>query len=156
MEEQIKQLMSDIYDLKSTKKEKEELSEKYKKEIEQIDARIDTLSQELLTEFNASNQKVFVWEEKAIVAEKFSKENIGYTSESDVLEYLKNNYASQYIKVKTTEALDKNALKKAVKTDAKLSSALDAMIIKSVTEYVVVTDIENHKRMLEHINESKS
>ena len=56
--------------------------------------------------------------------------------------YLGEKYNGQYIKTKVTENLDKNALKKAIKTDMALAEALESMTVKSITEYVVVTDVE--------------
>ena len=91
-----------------------------------------------------------------LVAAIFKKENIGYTSDSAVLDYLKANNRSDLIKVKVTESLDKVALKKALKTDAALSESLEAMTVHSITEYVVVTSEANYEKMLEHINEGSN
>lgn len=151
----IEKLIQEIYGLKVVKKQKKESLEQIKLDIERLDNKIETLSQELLEEFKNNNLPRYTLDDKNLIAEKFSKENIGYTSDSDVLNYLKTNYNSQYIKTKITESLDKNALKKAIKTDSVLAAALQSMTVKSVTEYIVVTDTENYKRMLEHINEGK-
>lgn len=156
MIEKIKVLMQEIYRLKTEKKEKEEALAVIKAELEKLDAEIEPLSLALLSEFNLDNQEEFNWEEEKLIAKKFSKENIGYTSETDVLNYLKDKYNGQYIRSKLTEALDKNALKKAIKTDKELAASLESMTVKSVTEYVVVADAESYKLMLEHINEAKS
>ena len=151
----IEKLIQEIYGLKVVKKQKKESLEQIKLDIERLDNKIETLSQELLKEFKNNKLPRYTLDDKNLIAEKFSRENIGYTSDSDVLNYLKTNYNSQYIKTKITESLDKNALKKAIKTDSVLAEALQSMTVKSVTEYIVVTDTENYKRMLEHINEGK-
>lgn len=148
--------MRDIYNFKVNKKQKEYNYAALKAEIDALDADIELLSSELLAEFNADNQQLLILDDEKIVAEKFTRENIGYTSEADILNYLKNSYGGQYIKTKVTESLDKNALKKAIKTDSTLAGALASMTIKSTTEYIVVTDVESHQKMLEHINESKN
>lgn len=156
MVEKIKGLMQAVNTLKKTKQEKEDAEAILKAEIAYLDDQIKLLSQDLLTELTIDNQKVFVWEEADLVAEKFTKEAISYTSDSDVLQYLKENYNGQYIKTKISEALDKNALKKAIKADVTLASALEAMTVKTKTEYVVVTTSEKHALMLEHINAARS
>lgn len=148
----VQSLMQQIYDLKKSKEDKEKIIKDNTDEVKKLDDNIDTLSKNLLLIFNTANEKIYKWEEKDLVAQKFSRENIGYTSENDVLTYLKNNYNAQYIKTKITESLDKNALKKAIKTDTQLSTALEAMTVKSTSEFIVVTDSKNYQLMLEHIN----
>ena len=64
---------------------------------------------------------------------------------------MKEKYDGKYIKTKITESLDKTNLKKAIKTDAALAKALEDMTVTNVTEYVVVQDIINNEKMLEHI-----
>ena len=156
MVEKIKVLMQAVNTLKKTKQEKEDAEAMLKAEIAYLDDQIKLLSQDLLTELTIDNQKSFVWEEADLVAEKFTREDISYTSDSDVLQYLKEKYNGQYIKTKISEALDKNALKKAIKADVTLASALEAMTVKTKTEYVVVTTSEKHALMLEHINAARS
>ena len=99
--------------------------------------------------------KLLIIKHKEIIATYFSKENIGYTSEKEVLQYLKDNNYTTLISSKTTESLNKNALKKALKEDADLSKALENMTVTTLTEWIVVTDKENHDKMLEHIESNK-
>ena len=146
----IENLMQEIYKLKTITKQKADTLTALKEEITKDEAEIEKLSTELLEEFKNSDMKVYKLD--SIVAEKFTKESVGYTSEADVMLYLKEKYQSNYIKTKITESIDKNALKKALKADTILAEALDSMTIKTATEYVVVTDVENHQKMLEHIN----
>lgn len=156
MANRIEELMYEIFRLKKAAALVEASVADLKKIVADDNMQIDRLSLQLLNELTANNMTTYDWAAENLVVEKFVRENIAYTSDEDVLNYLKNNYASQYIKTKITESLDKNALKKAIKTDTKLSEALESMTVKSSTEYVVVTDSENHKKMLEHINEQKS
>lgn len=156
MANRIEELMYEIFRLKKAAALVEASVADLKKIVADDNMQIDRLSLQLLNELTANNMTTYDWAAENLVVEKFVRENIGYTSDEDVLNYLKNNYASQYIKTKITESLDKNALKKAIKTDTKLSEALESMTVKSSTEYVVVTDSENYKKMLEHINEQKS
>lgn len=72
-----------------------------------------------------------------------------------MLNYLKDNNYKNLITVKTTESINKNALKKELKTNENLQKALDNLTIKSITDYVVVTSKENHEKMLEHIEQNK-
>jgi hypothetical protein len=83
----------------------------------------------------------------------FKRVNVGYTSDADVLKYLKDNGFTSLFKTKVTESLDKNAIKKELKTNTALQEALSKFIVEKLTEYVTVTDAENHAKMLEHIEE---
>lgn len=144
----------EIFDLKNQKSEISKQIEDFKKQSTEIDKNITELEASLLALMKQC-EDTREFEIDDIVSTRFERENIGYTSDADVLKYLKEKYNGQYITTKVTEALDKNALKKAIKTDMSLAEALHSMTVKSITEYVVVTDVENHKLMLEHINEAK-
>lgn len=153
MNEKINNLMTGIYNLKKTKEEKEATAAALSTEISNLDTEIETKSAELLAEVKAAGITEYSFEN--LFVNKFERENVGYKSEADVLKYLKENYNGQYIKVKTTESLDKNPLKAAIKADSVLAKALEDMTVKTVTEYVVVTDADNHIKMLEHIEKGK-
>ena len=149
----MEKLIREIFDLKNQKKDLEEKESWYKEEISKVDTQISEKEKLLLNELKASNkQEVDLGD---IVATLFSKENVSYTSEKDVLKYLKDNKYNDLITTKTTDALNKNNLKKALKTDETLSKALESMTVKTITEWVVVTDKENHQKMMEHIEENK-
>ena len=153
----MEELVKEIFDLKSQKEKMEtELQEKetyYKSIISDLDSQIELKEKDLLTAMKTLDNKEV--EVDNLVATYFSKENVSYTSDSDVLNYLKENNYTTLINSKTTESLNKNALKKALKTDLDLSKALEKLTIKTVTEYVVVTTKENHIKMLEHIDNNK-
>ena len=82
----------------------------------------------------------------------FSKEDITWLDDAGLLKKLQENGANEYIKVvtKTTTSVDKNALKKAFKTNAELKESYKDFYGTKLTEYVVVTTEEKHQRMLEH------
>ena len=153
----MEELVKEIFDLKNQKEKMEtELQEKetyYKAIISDLDSKIELKEKDLLTAMKTLDNKEV--EVDNLVATYFSKENVSYTSDSDVLNYLKENNYTTLINSKTTESLNKNALKKALKTDLDLSKALEKLTIKTVTEYVVVTTKENHIKMLEHIDNNK-
>ena len=146
------ELIKQIFDLKNQKKELEEKQSWYKQEIEKLDTEIDAKQKDLLNAMKEANTLEIDLGD--IVATCFSKENVSYISDKDVLTYLKDNNYNDLITTKVTESLNKNALKKALKDNTDLSSALEALTVKSVTEWVVVTDKENHQKMLEHIEEN--
>lgn len=146
-------LIKDIYKAKETKEAIESKINDLKAELEQVEAYIEDCSNDLLNRMKSQETKEISVDN--LVAETFTRENIGYTSDKDVLEYLKNNGYSQYVKTKVTESLDKTPLKKAIKADEKLAQALDSMTVKTISEYVVVTTKENHEKMLEHIEKNK-
>lgn len=145
----LNELMRVIYNLKREKENAEKVIAGLKLKISDLDENIDSLSSTLLREMQSSETKELKIDE--LVATVFKRENIGYKSDEDVLKYLKENYGDKYIKTKITESLDKINLKKAIKTDAVLAKALEDMTVTNVTEYVVVQDIINNEKMLEHI-----
>lgn len=149
----LENLMKSIYEAKLEKEKLEKDIAEIKEKIESLDKYIDQNSTELLNEMTLNDQTEYQHDD--LIAERFVKESIGYTDEAAVLEYLKNTYDGKYIRTKITESLDKNQLKKAIKSDNELAQALDSMTSRKTTEYVVVTTIENHQKMLEHMNESK-
>lgn len=142
--------LKEIFDLKKQKEKIDSDIASLQQESKTIDAKIEELNAILLSEL--TEMEATEYAEGDFVAAKFSRQNVGYKNEADVINYLKNNLNSQYIKTKITESIDKVALKKALKSDTTLSEALDDMMYTTATEYVVVTDIENYKKMLEHIN----
>ena len=148
-EANLNELMRVIYNLKREKENAERVIAGLKLKISDLDENIGSLSSTLLREMQSSEIKELKFEE--LVATVFKRENIGYKSDEDVLKYLKENYGGKYIKTKITESLDKTNLKKAIKTDAVLAKALEDMTATNVTEYVVVQDIINNEKMLEHI-----
>lgn len=145
----LNELVRVIYNLKREKENVERVIAGLKLKISDLDENIDSLSSTLLREMQSSETKELKIDE--LVATVFKRGNIGYKSDEDVLKYLKENYGGKYIKTKITESLDKTNLKKAIKTDAALAKALEDMTVTNVTEYVVVQDIINNEKMLEHI-----
>ena len=63
--------------------------------------------------------------------------------------------ADQIAKQIENRANFRTVQKKAIKDDEKLAKGLEGFIEKTISEYVVVTDKENHKLMLEHIEKGK-
>lgn len=126
------ELIKEIFDLKNQKKELEEKQNYYKEEISKVDTEIQLKEEDLLKAMKDAKETELVVDD--IYVTYFSKENVGYTSEKDVLQYLKDNNYTTLISSKTTESLNKNALKKALKTDTSLNEALESMTIKSLTE----------------------
>lgn len=149
----MKDLINEVFELKKKLKELEDKESKLKEEKAALSNEIDEKEKILLEKMKEANSKEIDLGE--IVATMFSKENVSYTSDKDVLNYLKEHDYNDLITTKITEALNKNNLKKALKTDEALSKALEEMTIKTTTDYVVVTSKENHMKMLEHIDNSK-
>ena len=149
----MEELIKEIYQLKQQKKDLEKEQEDIKSKVNTIDTEIEGKQKLLLEKMKASDKKVVDLGD--IVAETFSKENISYKDDKDVLKYLKDYNYTSLITTKITESINKNNLKKELKTNETLRQALDSMTVKSITEWVVVTDKENHTKMLEHIEDNK-
>ena len=148
-----KALVQTIFNLKKQKEDLESKQTDIKNQIATLDNEIETKEKDLLVFMKESDSKEIDLTD--IVATYFSKENVSYTSDKDVLDYLKQNNYNDLITIKTTESLNKNALKKALKTDENLSKALNDLTVTNITEWVVVTTKENHDKMLEHIESNK-
>ena len=148
-------LISDIYELKELKKSLEEVVSNIKSSIASIDSKIES-KEALLIEVMRQSGLEKDSEVENLVAAIFKKENIGYRSDAEVLAYLKSINRADLIKVKTTESLDKVAIKKAIKADSVLADQLADMTTKTITEYVIVTTADNYTKMLEHIDEGSN
>ena len=149
----MEELARKIFDLKTEKEKLENEVEVYKARISDLDTQIEITEKDLLNAMKVANNKEL--DLGNIVATYFSKENVSYTSDSEVLKYLKDNNYTTLVTTKTTESLNKNALKKELKINETLSKALENLTVKTITEWVVVTTKENHQKMLEHIEEGK-
>lgn len=144
------ELIKQIYAMRQKKEDYEKDLEQLKTLISDLDKSISNLSDQLLSQMQSANMTEYMSDD--IVAVKFKRSNIGYTDDSLVLKYLKDNYQGQYIRTKISESLDKIALKKAIKDDSKLADDLNSMIIDKSTEYVVVTSKDSYDKMKGHID----
>ena len=144
-------LIQEIYNLKSHREILEANLSTLKQQLADIDSRIEAKEVVLLSMLNEAKADEVEFEN--IVGFKQARKTVGYTSEADVISLLKSQYEGKYVKAKITESLDKNALKKALKSDEQLSSDLAPYMLNGTSEYVVVTTKENRDRMIEHINE---
>lgn len=147
-------LIQEIFNLKQHKEIIAANIEKLKAQLEQVTRVMDEKEATLLEKLSEAQLNECVCDD--LVAFKQVRNNIGYTSDTDVVEILKSNFEGQYIRTKVTEALDKNALKKAIKSNETLQSALAPYIVNGTTENVIVTTLENRKRMLEHLENAKN
>lgn len=81
----------------------------------------------------------------------FSKEDITWLDDEGLLKKLQENAAGEFIKTKVVASVDKNALKKAFKTNKELRESYKDFYGTKLTEYVTVTTEENHSKMLDAI-----
>lgn len=138
------------YELRQEIKKLEEQEAEIKSKKELLQSELDLVDSGLLEEIKKLGKEEV--EADGLFLNHFKRVNIGYSDESEVLKYLKENGFSKLFKTKVTESLDKNAIKKELKTNNSLQEALSKYIVEKLSEYVTVTDTENHKKMLEHIN----
>lgn len=150
----IDELIEIIYDAQLKKDRAEEILNNTKGNISLLDTIIEESKQELLSLIDNDDVIYCTTDENKLVR-RFHKTTTGYTNENDVIKWLKDNSKSDLIKVKTTESLNKNELKKQLKSDTTLQEGLKPFILNGTTDYVVVTDKDNYEKMLEHINEGK-
>ena len=152
MFEKIKQayiLKLDIDRIDSEIQKLKEEKEKAEKEL----AEVNTL---LLTEM-LGQKKDEIETDDHIFANYFCKSEFSYGDEKALLKYLQEKGLTPYIntKITTTVTINKNALKKDLKENKELKESLSQFVGDRKVEYVVVTNYENHQKMLEHIEEGK-
>ena len=152
----MKELVNKIYEKKS---QYDILETQYKNicdHMESLDKDIKELSSKLLDEVKNTEEfkKDNGYNESFdnLNVEYFRRETIGYADESAVLAYLKQN-DSKFITVK--ESINKKSLNAELKKNTELKEALDKMLTKKVSEYVVVTTLEKAEKMHEHIENAK-
>ena len=151
---EVKELIKKAFELDSAvealEKEQEELKQKHDALVSERDALYVTL----LTTFKEKKLTEEVVDD--LHAAYFSKEDVTWLDDNGLLQALKDNGASKYIKVttKTTTSIDKNALKKAFKEDVKLKEQYQKFYGTKLIEYVTVSTEENYQKMLEHINDN--
>lgn len=150
----MQEIINEIQDLQLKKEELEKQIEALKSQVTELDSNINEKKDELIKVMDDSAIST-IDTDTDLNAMIFSKENVAYKNEAEVISWLKQNCQSDLIRIKTTESLDKTAIKKAIKNNPDLAADLDQFIEKTTTRWVVVTTKENHERMLEHINSGK-
>ena len=96
-----------------------------------------------------SNIPVYSETNANVLAVRRYQKNIAYLDEPAMVSWLKENGYDKFIK--TTEALDKNPLKKEMKVNESLKSALEPYVYEKTSVSVIVTNAASYKKMLEHM-----
>ena len=150
----MQELLTEIHALSEQKAILENTLNELKNQIAALDTELNNHRSELEMQLKISGINEIEYDN--LVAFIQTRNTTGYKSESDIIRILKESRDSQYIKTKVSESIDKNALKKALKTDSELTELLDPYIQKGTSDVLIVTTVENKIKMLEHINESNS
>lgn len=150
----MQELLTEIHALSEQKAILENTLNDLKNQIAALDIELNNHRSELEMQLKISGINEIEYDN--LVAFIQTRNTTGYKSESDIIRILKESRDSQYIKTKVSESIDKNALKKALKTDSELTELLDPYIQKGTSDVLIVTTVENKIKMLEHINESNS
>lgn len=150
----MQELLTEIHALSEQKAILENTLNDLKNQIAALDIELNNHRSELEMQLKISGINEIEYDN--VVAFIQTRNTTGYKSESDIIRILKESRDSQYIKTKVSESIDKNALKKALKTDSELTELLDPYIQKGTSDVLIVTTVENKIKMLEHINESNS
>ena len=145
-------LLREIYNLQQQKDIFKTNIQRLNEQVAETDQLIENKKALLLEKIKDANISEFTHDD--LVCIKNEKHSIGYKSESEVIELLKNRYAGNYLNVKISESIDKRALKKAIKENLELSSDLNALTEDKITEYLIVTTVENRARMIEHMEKN--
>lgn len=151
----INDLIKQIYEIQEEINSKKDEINKLKESELSLEDKLNELNTILLTNMVSENKSEIQTDN--LIALYFRKNEFSYGDETALLNYLKNNGLDKYVAVKTTtkESINKNSLKKDLKINSELKESLKDFVGDRVTEYVVVTTEENHKKMLEHIENAK-
>jgi phage host-nuclease inhibitor protein Gam len=144
---ELKEKINRSYELRNQLKNLEETKKKLEEELSVLDS-------ELLESIKGSDKDELEFD--GLFLNLFRRKSVAYDDEKAVLNYLKENGYSSLITIKTTESLNKNAIKKELKTNSLLNEALSSHTTEKVTEYITVTDAESHQKLFEHIEEGKT
>lgn len=152
----MEKLIQEIYALKKEIEDQTKHLEEIKTLLAEKEKTLDDLNNQLLSAMQKQGVKELSVDN--LVASYFCKDEFSYGDEKQLLAYLKEHSLNNYIKVvtKTTESIDKTVLKKDLKNDEKLKESLKDFVGDRKVEYVVVTTVENHQKMLEHIETGKN
>lgn len=148
---EIAELIELIYTKQKQQDEIKAEVSKLTEENKALDNEIKTLKGELFNLLSGEEP----YKTKDLVAVKCHRTGTGYGDEKGLIKWLKENLEGKYLRVKTTEELDKNAFKKGLKEEDSLYSKVEQYITPTTTEYVVVTDSTNYEKMLQHVKEEK-
>jgi len=139
---------------KSLKEEKTSLEEQKKKldeQIKELQAQMDEIEANALEYIVEDGSDAISY--GGMVATKFERDSVSYTSDADVIALIKSLHYDTLLRVK--EELNKNALKKELKSNQQLNEAISQFVVAKKTPYVVITTEENTEKMKQHILESQ-
>lgn len=154
LEDMMSDMVADQQELDGLNAQLDRLNENaklLKLEIAEVQERLDN-AKEIVKNVLSSGEE---YHSQNMVFKKCERENVGYTDEKELLQYLKEHNYVKYITTKTTESLSKNPLKKDLKNLPELREELNAFILDGKTEYLVFTSEDSFAKMLEHIEEGK-
>ena len=146
LESQKEEIDAEIENLKEKKKELDG-------KIAVIDGQVEPFKELILGMMK--NENVENVEVEDIVAQIMTRDGVDWKDENAILKYLKENKLIDYIQVKAT--VNKPALKKALTAEGneKLKEDLKPYVGLKGTEYLVITDKDSYKRMVEHMEMNK-
>ena len=135
-----------VFELESLADSKEADKKKLEEEIKNARNEASNIKAELLAEFleNNINEK----EVGDVIASIGVNSTTGYDDEEAVKKYLSDNGLGDFLKVEVS--IKKKELNKELKDNAALKEAINSFISTKYTKYIVVTDRDNHDKMLEH------
>lgn len=149
----IVELIGLTYNAQKERDKQEAIITEAKDKIASLEADITNYKNELLELL--TDYDPFIGADDNMLAVRMARTATGYKDEKGLIAFLKKNYEGKFVKSKVTESLDKVPLKKELKTNAQLSKDVEPFIENSTVPYIVVTDQENYKKMLEHIEKGE-
>lgn len=139
------------YELRLHKEDLEKQLEDLKKQIEEYETQISNINTEIMSELDSQQVNELIFEDEDLTINKFEKTTKGY-NEVETIKYLKEHNLP-FITIK--ESLNKKDLNKELKTNKQLEEELSSLYETKTTSWIVVTNLEKHQRMLEHIENNK-
>ena len=149
----IVELIGLTYNAQKERDQQESIIAEAKDKIASLDTDITNYKNELLELL--TDYDPFFGADDNMLAVRMCRTATGYKDEKGLISFLRQNYNGKFVKSKVTESLDKVPLKKELKINEKLAEDLKPYIENSTVPYIVVTDQENYKKMLEHIEKGE-
>ena len=149
------ELINNFYKLKEEKESIDQHIKELKQQSDSLACMLDDLRNQITSKLREQSLESFTTDQNyiAVYSEKLSTT---WVDEEQIKKQLLENGYEKFLKSKTTQSLDKNAIKKALKTDSELYKLVANSIVQEPKQSALITTVENYEKMLsemQNVNE---
>lgn len=149
------ELINNFYKLKEEKESIDQNIKELKQQSDSLACMLDDLRNQITGKLREQSLESFTTDQNyiAVYSEKLSTT---WVDEEQIKKQLLENGYGKFLKSKTTQSLDKNAIKKALKTDSELYKLVANSIVQEPKQSALITTVENYEKMLsemQNVNE---